>query len=165
MKGMQLVLTAVGGFSLWALLIAASPAKAPASAAAAGPKVKTVTLEVRHRVFHDFVEKDEVRMNAEQPVGDTGYTFRVTRFVPDFAMAMDSHRIISRSPEPRNPAFMIIVKLKGKAQDTTWAMPKMPPHFARKSLLAFKVMRIDFADHAPVINPDTTSLPVEGAKP
>jgi len=43
-----------------------------------------------------------------------------------------------------------------------WALLNMPPHFARKSMLSFKVLRIEFADHAPVPNTpaDSTTKPV-----
>ena len=44
----------------------------------------------------------------------------------------------------------------GVPRDTTWAFLNMPPHFAARSLLAFKILRIDFADRPPLL-PDTSS--------
>ena len=46
-------------------------------------------------------------------------------------------------------------------RDTVWAFLHMPPHFAAKSMLSFKVVRIEFADHAPVpaVPADTAASP------
>ena len=64
---------------------------------------------------------------------------------------LSTGKVISRSQEPRNPAFKIVVR-EGKAyRDTTWAMLSLPPHFARNSYLAFKVMRIDFIGREPLV--------------
>jgi hypothetical protein len=136
----------------------ATPAAPPAGAPGNRPayKLDTVTLGIRHRVFPDFVDLQKVHLKQRFVVGDTKYTATVVDFVPDFAMALKSHKVISRSSEPNNPAFKIVVRLAGKAQDTTWAMLRMPPHFARNSMLAFKVARIDFIGRPPLVNADTT---------
>jgi hypothetical protein len=138
--------------ALAAWLAATAPAAAllagPVSAAASGhaPQVTSVVLASRHRVFPDFLEVDSVRVKQEFPVGDTPFSAQVLEFVPDFAMDLKTHKVISRTPEPRNPAFRILVREKGVIQDTTWAFINMPPHFGRKSLLAFFIVRIDFKD-------------------
>ncbi|MBI5836550.1 MAG: hypothetical protein HZB25_04835 [Candidatus Eisenbacteria bacterium] len=140
--------------------LALSQSVAPSAAApVARPahKLDSVTLGIRHRVFEDFRDLQKVRLKQKFIVGDTEYSASVVEYVPDFAMEMKSHKVISRSAEPRNPAFKIVVRLKGKPQDTTWAMLKMPPHFARNSMLAFKVARIDFIGREPIVNSDTTS--------
>lgn len=127
---------------------AAKPAKAPASKA---PPLKTVTLAIRHRIFHEFADQQAVTLGKDFTVGDTDYTARVVEYVPDFAMDLETHKVVSRSQEPRNPAFKIVVR-QGKAyRDTTWAMLSLPPHFARNSYLAFKVMRIDFVGREPLV--------------
>jgi hypothetical protein len=66
-------------------------------------------------------------------------------------MDISNGKVVSRSSEPKNPAFKLIVSQKGKAQDTTWAMMSLPPHFTRRSFLAFKVMRIDFIGREPIV--------------
>ena len=137
-------------------LTAATPQAAPTSA----PQVTSVVLATRHRVFADFFEVDSVRVKEEFPVGDTPYTARVVEFVPDFAMNLKTHKVISRSSEPRNPAFRIIVREQGVPQDTTWAFINMPPHFARKSLLAFFIVRIDFKNRPPMWAGDSTATRV-----
>jgi len=115
------------------------------------PRVRSVTLGIRHRVFHDFAETDEVRLRQPFAIGDTPYAATVTDFVPDFVIDVAARRISSRSSEPRNPAFRIIVREDGVPSDTAWAFLNLPPHFAPKSLLAFKVLRIDFADRPPLL--------------
>jgi len=107
-----------------------------------------------------------VQLRKEFRVGDTEYTGTIVDYVPDFAMALSGKgkkaiggKVTTRSQEPNNPAFKIVVKSKGTPTDTTWAMVNMPPHFARKSMLAFRVLRIEFANHPPVVSPDTTDAP------
>ena len=126
---------------LGAALIGAAPA----------PKLKSVTLAIRNRVFHEFADQQAVVQGKPFVIGDTDFSARIVQYVPDFAMDLGSGKVISRSGEPRNPAFKLIVSQKGKAQDTTWAMMSLPPHFTRRSFLAFKVMRIDFVGRAPIV--------------
>jgi len=149
--------TASLGIAL-AFLTAAAPAPKPVStappsgkAASASPKLQSVTLAIRHRIFHEFADQQTAVLNKDFVVGDTQMTGRIVQYVPDFMMDLKNHTITSRSPEPRNPAFKIIVRDKGKAVDTTWAMLSLPPHFTRKSYLAFKVMRIDFVGREPLL--------------
>ena len=134
---------AVAAALLLALFVPAGLSAAPPSGKPAA-KLRNVTLAIRHRVFHEFADQQAVELNQDFVVGDTKYTARVVQYVPDFAMDLSTGKVISRSQEPRNPAFKIVVR-EGKAyRDTTWAMLSLPPHFARNSYLAFKVMRIDF---------------------
>lgn len=169
----------VAARATWLRLVAAAILLAAASAATAAPavpaspshaknkgaaKVATVTLAIRHRVFHQFSDEQKVRVGQDFVVGDTEFSGRVVRYVPDFAMDMKTGKVVSRSDEPRNPAFQIIVREKGVPQDTTWALLNMPPHFAQKSMLAFKIARIDFVGRDPIL-PDTTSAPAMPAMP
>jgi len=143
--------------------MAASPGKSGAAAKpfkvvvpGGTPRVKTITLAIRHRVYHDFVEADEVGLRELFRIGDSPYSATVTDFLPDFVIDVDARRITSRSNEPKNPAARIVVRENGVVQDTTWAFLNMPPHFSARSLLAFKIVRIDFADRPPVLA-DTSS--------
>jgi hypothetical protein len=138
---------------------AATPAPAPKSAGAASgtktsmaaPKLQSVTLAIRNRIFHEFADQQKAFLNKEFVVGDTEMTGRIVQYIPDFTMDLKSGKVATRSAEPRNPAFKIVVRDKGKAVDTTWAMLSLPPHFTRKSYLAFKVMRIDFIGREPLL--------------
>ena len=139
------------------VLTASSPATktggkaAPTAKPGSPPKLQSVTLAIRHRIFHDFTDQQTAVLNKDFVVGDTEMTGRIVQYVPDFMMDLKSGKITSRSQEPNNPAFRIVVRDKGKAVDTTWAMLSLPPHFARKSYLAFKVMRIDFVGREPLL--------------
>lgn len=122
-----------------------------ATAAAPAPKLKSVTIAIRNRVFHEFADQQTVVQGKKFIIGDTDFSARLVQYVPDFAMDLSSGKVVSRSNEPKNPAFKLIVSEKGKPQDTTWAMMSLPPHFTRRSFLAFKVMRIDFVGRAPIV--------------
>jgi hypothetical protein len=143
----------------------------PCAAAVAGASshastVTTVTLDVRHRVFQNFAARYQVRLNQEFIIGDTDFSARVVQYVPDFAMEYKTRKVVSRSAEPNNPAFRIIVREKKVPQDTTWALLHMPPHFARKSMLAFQVERIDFYGREPLIRADSVAVkPAMPTKP
>ncbi|HEU4724298.1 MAG TPA: hypothetical protein VFU59_03270 [Candidatus Eisenbacteria bacterium] len=146
--------------------IGAKPAAAPVASHEA--RVKSVTLAMRHRVFKNFSDLQEVTPQKEFLVGDSDFSARVIRYVPDFAMNLKTGKVESRSKEPRNPAFQIIVKEKKVAQDTTWAFMNLPPHFGRKSMLAFKIVRIDFVGAPPVVADTTKAAPpaaAAGTKP
>lgn len=114
------------------------------------PRVTAVALDIRHRMFANFRELEVVRMREAFRVGDTEFTARLIEFVPDWSMGLKDFKVYNRSNEPNNPAFHIEVREKGVVRDTVWALMNMPPHFAPRSLLAFKVLRIEFADHSPV---------------
>ena len=143
-----------------AILLALAPATVAAGtgmSASHATRVTTVTLDVRHRVFHNFDGRYDVKLNQDFPIGDTDFSARVVRYVPDFTMNLATRQVTSRSNEPNNPAFQIIVRQKKIPQDTTWAMLRMPPHFAKKSMLAFQVLRIDFVGRTPLVA-DTLTL-------
>lgn len=141
----------LAGLALLGATPAATTKPAPAAAKpgpvgkpAAPPKLKSVTIAIRNRIFHEFQDQQTVTQGKPFEIGDTDYSAKVVQYVPDFAMDISNGKVISRSNEPKNPAFKIIVSQKNKPQDTTWAMMSLPPHFTRRSFLAFKVMRIDF---------------------
>ena len=143
--------------ALVALLALSVPRLAGAAASHGPPQVESVVFVITHRVFPDFFEVDSVRLKEEFRVGDTDYSARAVEFIPDFAYDLKAHKALSRSQEPLNPAFRIIVKQKGVPKDTTWAFLNMPPHFARTSLLAFQIARIDFRGRPPMMTGDSTA--------
>jgi hypothetical protein len=120
-------------------------------------RVKSVTLRIRHRALPGFREEDSVRLKQDFQVGDTPYTAQVTEFVPDFTMNLKTRVVSSRSNQPNNPAFRIVVRKQGVPQDTSWAFLNMPPHFGRRSLLAFQIARVDFEDRAAIVSGDSTA--------
>lgn len=60
-----------------------------------------------------------VELGRDFPVGPTGYTIRPKRYVADFAMAYGTKEVISRSPEPNNPAVLVEV-LRGSESFERW---------------------------------------------
>ena len=150
--------TAIAAFAV--LVLAAAPGAAGATTSHGPPQVESVVFAITHRVFPDFFEVDSVRLKEEFRVGDTDYSARAVEFVPDFAYDLKTHKVLSRTQEPLNPAFRIIVKQKGVPRDTTWAFLNMPPHFARTSLLAFQIARIDFRGRPPMMAGDSTAARV-----
>jgi hypothetical protein len=155
MKRRASVIAASAGLAT--LLAAAAPRIAGTAASHAPPQVESVVFVITHRVFPDFFEVDSVRLKEEFRVGDTDYSARAVEFIPDFAYDLKAHKVLSRTPEPLNPAFRIIVKQKGVPKDTTWAFLNMPPHFGRTSLLAFQIARIDFRGRPPMMAGDSTA--------
>ncbi|MFM7231748.1 MAG: hypothetical protein ACKO3S_07170 [bacterium] len=125
---------------------------APATTRSAGAPLvpERFTLVIGHRAFVDFRDRVEVALDEEFQVGDTDYSAKVVEFQPDFAMDLESRTVMSRSNEPRNPAARVLVWRNGAPNDTSWAFLKMPPHFGRRSMLAFQLKRVTFRNHAPV---------------
>jgi hypothetical protein len=152
-RGGWVVAVVVG--SCWAGVAAAAPP------AGKPPVVEAVTFDIHHRVFPNFFEQSRVRLKQSFAIGDTKYSARVVRFVPDFDLNLKTHKVVSITNEPNNPAFQVIVREKGVPQDTVWAFLNMPPHFARNSMLAFQVRRIDFVGRAPMLG-DTSSAGATG---
>lgn len=172
MKGQWVGLALVG----W-LCLGAAPAKSPAPAATPSAPVpspvapsaptasvvqklrfRTVTMHVFHRAFENFHDQVEVKLNEEFRIGDSNYTGVVTQFVPDFMMDLKTRKVVSRGNAPNNPAFRIVVKRGGQPSDTTWAFLNMPPHFAKKSLVAFLATRATFDNHEPVESRDSLAV-------
>ena len=154
------------GAAAGALLIAAGAiaATSPDSGKASSPgqplKVKAVTVLMGHRIYPDFRDLQTVPLNKDFQVGETEFTARVVQFVPDFAIDGRTHKVVSRSNVPRNPACRIIVRERGVPKDTSWAFVNFPPHLSRKALISFRVVQVDFFN-GPSISavPDTTSGP------
>jgi hypothetical protein len=154
------------GIALLISLVAVSWAHGESKPTVArGSRVSTVTFGIRHRVFHDFSDRQMVKLNQDFLLGDTEFSARVVQYVPDFQMDLKRHKIFSLSDQPNNPAFKIIVR-KGKVpQDTTWAFLKSPPHFGARSYFAFQVLRIDFVGRPPLGADTTLAAPNAGASP
>ena len=138
------------------------PASAhPAHSAAPTAKLKNVTLHIFNRVFANFHDKVVAVPNKELRVGDTEFTFRIIRFEPDFTLDLKHHKVSSRSGEPNNPAFQIVVSRNGAPHDTSWAFFNMPPHFGVKEELAFVATRIEFLNRPALASKDSIAVRIE----
>ncbi len=137
-------------------------ATAPAAAAVGGPaRLKNVTLHVLNRVFPTFHDKVVAVPNKEFRVGDTEYTARIIEFVPDFTWSLKTRKVTTRSGEPRNPAFHIVVTRNGAPTDTSWAFFNMPPHYGPREVLAFVATRIEFTNRPVLASTDSLALKLE----
>ncbi|MFN8586575.1 MAG: hypothetical protein U0704_02150 [Candidatus Eisenbacteria bacterium] len=140
---------------------ASATGAAPSAAAPAGvPKLKNVTLHIFNRVFPSFHDKVVAQRGVEFRVGDSEYTARIVDYVPDFTLDLKTHKVTSRGTEPKNPAFKLIVKKGNVPQDTTWAFFNMPPHFARKSLIAFVATEINFTNRPALVSQDSLAIQI-----
>ena len=149
--------TAWSGAVIVAALIVGTPALS-AGPTPAAPKVKTVTLHVFHRIFRNFQDRIVTPLGQEFRIGDSDYTGRVVEFVPDFAMDLKTRKVVSRSREPKNPAFRIIVLRNGEPRDTVWAFFNLPPHFAPKSEIGFVATEIAFTNRPALVNRDSLAV-------
>lgn len=87
------------------------------------------TVRVRH--INDFrsFEDHAVHVNDEFFIADTDYWVKVERFVPDFAMKMESKDVFSRSDKPLNPALQLAVYLQEDLLYETWILyQNLIPH-------------------------------------
>jgi hypothetical protein len=148
-----------GWWRVAALLLTLPSIGTAAPATGASSKFQAVTFAVRNRVFHEFVDVRRVKANEDFPLGDSEFSARVVRYVPDFQMDLKSRKVFSLSDQPRNPAFQVIVRKGQTPQDTTWAFLKSPPHFGARSYFAFQVLRIDFLNRSPLVADTSATAP------
>jgi hypothetical protein len=140
-----------------------APAAQPAHAAPAAPvaapaattitdtlRVSQVTLVVGHRVFTEFRDRIVTPLDTEFMIGDSEYSGKVVEFQPDFTMDLANRKVTSRTLAPNNPAVRVLVWKNGAPDDTSWAFLKMPPHYGRKSMLAFQLTKVEFTNHAAI---------------
>lgn len=113
----------------------------------------TLEIEVRNRVYPDWREEWRVRLGETFYLGDSKYTARVERFVPDFRIN-DKGEVLSFSDHLNNPAAQIIVYGDSAATDTTWAFMNFPPHYSPRSFFAFRLKAVDGADPPTADNVD-----------
>ena len=99
-------------------------------------------------------------IGKEFPIGDTDYSGTVTQFIPDFDYDVKKRRALSKSPDPKNPAFHIVVRRKGVPTDTTWAFLNMPPHFSKQSLIAFIATEVTFTNGTTLVSRDSLALQI-----
>ena len=112
-------------------------------------RVKKMILGIRHRAHADFYDEVTVKLGETFTVGDTKYTGKVLRFVPDFGIDLATRQVFSKSDEPANPAVHVATAEGGAPHDTSWAFLNFPPHFSKRALLAFQLLRVEFENHAP----------------
>lgn len=101
---------------------------------------EAIVVRVTHRVFTTFNETHRVAPGERFPIGDTEFSGRIVEFLPDFALEETTKKPFSRSRELRNPAVRIEVYEGNRKIEDAWAFQGAgPPHYAKTSLLAFRL--------------------------
>jgi hypothetical protein len=111
-----------------------------------GPATK-IALDVRNRLYPDFIESHNVEMHQRVQVGDTDYFFEVVDFFPHFALIDSTKEVVSLSHEPKNVAFKFVVYEADSIVDTSWSFYTIQiPHYARTSYLYFNVTQFEYRE-------------------
>jgi hypothetical protein len=107
--------------------------------------INSLTVEVRNIYHPDYHETITTKMNKEEYVGDTNYSFRAVQFYPTFSILESTKQIVSLSDEPKNPAFKIKIYEEGELIEETWAFyGTLAPHFSSSSFLIFHVSSFEY---------------------
>ena len=85
-------------------------------------------LEVVDLHEPDSREVHKVAMEEEFKLGSSGYSGKITRFVPDFRIDLDTREITSASQELNNPGALVEIYKDGDKVAEQWAFGKAMPH-------------------------------------
>jgi hypothetical protein len=100
-----------------------------------------LVVQIGSRLYPDWSEEQRLRLHEMFYLGDTEYTARIERFVPDFRMG-DGGKILNYSDELKNPAAQVIVYHDTTAADTSWAFLNFPPHFSPRAFFTFQLKEV-----------------------
>ena len=146
--------------ALWALALACGPGTAAPEAARDSTLV--LVVQVGSRLYPDWHEEVRVRLGETFFLGDSEFTARFQRFVPDFRI-VENGVVVSASQQLANPAARVVVYHDTTATDSTWAFLKFPPHFSPRSFFTFKLEEILGYTPAPEpVAADSLATPGEG---
>ena len=97
-------------------------------------------LEVRHRVFANFLEIDTVGMNQKFSIGEADDSGEVILFNPHLGIT-DSGKVIQVSDTLYNPAVRVRVTNKDSLIQESWGFHfGTAPHYRRNDLLGFRLL-------------------------
>ena len=123
-------------------LLGANTSAVAASAAVADPDTNlSLHVEIGSRMYTTWREQLRVRLGEKFYLGDSEFTARIDRFLPDFRII--DGEFTSVTQKLANPAARVIVYHDTTATDTTWAFLNFPPHFSPRSFFTFKLLEID----------------------
>ncbi len=141
-----------------AILADSTMVPAPDAVRAAGGEVDTsVTFSIvtGSRLYPEWREENRVHLNETFYIGDTEFSARVTRFLPDFII--DQGQFLSASSALNNPAVHIYVYGDSGAVDSTWAFQNFPPHFSPNSFWSFQLKEVNgYKADSPSVPPTVT---------
>ena len=100
-----------------------------------------LVVQIGSRLYPDWSEEQRLRLHEIFYLGDSEFTARIERFVPDFRMGKKG-KILNFSEELKNPAAQVVVYNDTTAADTSWAFLNFPPHFSPRSFFTFQLKEI-----------------------
>ena len=123
-------------------LAAAASCGSAVAAAAPAPADTALVLqvEVGSRLYPTWHEQLRLRLGELFYLGDSEYSARIERFLPDFRII--DGKFVSVTQKLANPAAHVIVYHDTTATDSTWAFLNFPPHFSPRSFFTFKLLEI-----------------------
>ncbi len=86
-------------------------------------KWKEVEIEVTDSES-DAKDVIKVKVGVDSPIGDTGFSVKVSAFVPDYTMFEDY--VSTRSDEPNNPAVFVELLKGDEVVASGWVFKKLP---------------------------------------
>ncbi len=103
-------------------------------------------LEVRHRIFTDFLEFDTVRMNEQFEIGDEDFHGQVFIFNPHLIIT-EKGEYLQDSDSLYNPAVRVRVYQEDSVIQESWAFYySEAPHFRRSDILGFRLLNFQVSD-------------------
>jgi len=109
-------------------------------------------IQAGSRLYPDWKESLDVRIEEKFFLGDTEFTGKVKKFLPDFRII--DGKVMSLSYAMNNPAIQIYVYADSGAVDSSWAFLNFPPHFSAKSFFMFQLKEVR-GYQAPPSKPET----------
>ena len=93
-----------------------------------------------HRLYPDWNEEHEVKLQEEFWLGDLPFRAVIRRFMSDFKI-IDGRRV-NQSLTLKNPAVFVVVLGDSAAADSSWAFLNFPPHFSPDSFFTFQLEEV-----------------------
>lgn len=100
-----------------------------------------LVVEIRNRLYPDWSEEQRLHLQEHFYLGDSEFTARIQRLVPDFRIG-DGGAILNFSEQLKNPAAQVVVYHDTTAVDTSWAFLNFPPHFSPRAFFTFQLKEI-----------------------
>lgn len=103
-------------------------------------------IEIRHRVFKEFLEVDTVSLNERFPIGEGDQIAQVVLFNPDLAIT-DKGEYWQGSDTLYNPAVRVRVFENDSLMQQSWAFHFVDaPHYRRNDMLGFRLISFQVSE-------------------
>ena len=98
-------------------------------------------VEIGSPLYPNWKEEQRLHLDQLFYLGDSEFTARIRRFVPDFRIG-EKGEILSVSSQLNNPAVQVVIYHDSTATDSTWAFLNFPPHYSARSFFTFQLKEI-----------------------